>query len=201
MSLHFLLIISLYFLSYSFPLLFLYFPFSCFSFLFFPSSNTLLWGLEPRIAPVWSGAASTPGKEGSCAIEVRFRNVLAQKVLFKQLNGSFAYFFRPHCEWTKMKINRRRTVKLLGIAPELFFFFFSLSLSLSLSPSFLHSTSGLGGFKGKHNILYEELNRTEPSKIKNPSRKLAYFISGGCSYMQKVWRTWFWGLYNYGVNI
>ena len=29
--------------------------------LFFPNNNTLLWSLQPRLAPARSGAASTPG--------------------------------------------------------------------------------------------------------------------------------------------
>ena len=48
-----------------------------------PNSTTLLWGLEPRLAPVRSGAASTPGsRQGSggfwCRYLVRFRKVPAQ---------------------------------------------------------------------------------------------------------------------------
>ena len=50
---------------------------------FFPNSKTLPWSLWPRLAPVRSGAASTPGSgQGSggfrCRYLVRFRRVTVQ---------------------------------------------------------------------------------------------------------------------------
>ena len=55
---------------------------SCFDF-FFHNSKTLLWVLQPRLAPVRSGAASTPGSgQGSggfwCRYLVRFRKFPVQ---------------------------------------------------------------------------------------------------------------------------